>query len=275
MRSVSQVPLLMVALAFTAYGSPITTSPGSVLLLYTGFPAGSIQQYTRTGTAGPTLGLSVLGDIPESLTILNGQVYVGDGSGRVNLINSSTGAGTQVFSTSNVGLVGLGTYNGTLLAVNNTPNVINQYSATGAFLGSINLSSVPSGVNWSGLTSDNSTIYLGDYNSGRIYEYSSVGTLLGFFDTHLGAGLTAGSYDFSNSSMWVTDTNTGQAYDITTAGVALSAFGAGGRPFGVAVVPPSSVTPEPSCGSLLLVGLAVSVSLTKSRWRNRCSSGHC
>ncbi len=273
MRSASQITLLTVALACAAHASPIATSPGSVLLLYTGFPSGSIQQYTRTGTAGPTLALSVLRDIPESLTILNGQLYVGDGSGSVNLINTSSGAGTPVFSTSNVGLIGLGTYSGTLLAVNDTLNVIDQYSPTGAFLRSITLSSIPSGAGWSGLTSDNSTIYLGDYNLGRVYEYSSAGTLLGSFDTHLGAGLTAGSYDFSNSSMWVTDTNTDRAYDITTAGMTLSSFAAAGRPFGVTIVPPS-VTPEPSFGGLFLVGLALSVSSLKLHRRNQRNSGN-
>ena len=59
--------------------------------------------------------------------------------------------------------------------------------------------------------------------------------------------------------MCLTDTNTDRAYDITTAGVGLSSFAAAGTPFGVAIVP-SSVTPEPSFGPLLLVGVSVSVS---------------
>lgn len=77
-----------------------------------------------TGTPISTLPLEVLNDIPESITILNGQVYVGDGSGRVNVVNPSNGAGTTLFATPNVGLVGLGDLNGSLLAVNDTPNSI-------------------------------------------------------------------------------------------------------------------------------------------------------
>jgi hypothetical protein len=262
MRSVCQIALL-VTFVSVVHASPITTSSGSALVLYIGYPTGSIQQYTTTGTAGPTLALATLGDIPESVTILNGQVYVGDGSGRVNLINPSTGAGTPVFDTSNAGLSGLGSYNGTLLAVNNTPGTVYQYSTTGTFLKSITLSSAPAGLPWSGLTSDNSTIYIGDYYSGLIYEYSSAGTLLGSLNTNLGAGLTVGSYDFANASIWATDATTGEVYDFSTAGVLLSSFAAGVEPFGVAVVPPSSGTPEPSSGALMFTGLAGSVLFMK------------
>lgn len=261
MRWICRISLLVGVLAavISARATPVSTDPGSVLVLYTGFPTGSVQQYTRGGTAGPILGLSVLGDIPESLTVLNGQLYVGDGSGRVNLVSTVSGAGTPIFSTSNVGLVGLGDYQGNLLAVNNTPNKIYQYSTAGVALSTITLGSVPSGVNWSGITSDNSTIFLGAYNSGSIYEYSVTGSLLGSFDTHLGMGLVAGSYDFSNGSIWVTDANTGTVYDLTTSGVVLSSFATPGRSFGVAVVGPLSGTPEPSCGALVLCATAMTV----------------
>ncbi len=246
--------LVCVSSFFTAYATQLTADQGTALVLYTGFPTGTIQQYTTTGVFVSTLPLQVLNDIPESITILNGQVYVGDGSGRVNIVNLSTGTGTTLFSTPNVGLVGLGNLNGDLLAVNNTSSSILEYSTSGILRKSIGLSVVPV-TGWSGLTSDSSVIYLGDYNSGRVYEYSLIGTLLGSFDTHLGPGLVVGSYDFANDSIWVT--NPSGVYDLTNAGTILSSFAVPNRPFGVAIVPASSSTPEPASWGLLIAGISI------------------
>jgi hypothetical protein len=141
MRSIRPFTLLVcvTSFSFAAYANPISTGPGSALVLYTGFPTGTIQQYTLAGTPVSTLPLQELSDIPESITVLNGQVYVGDGSGRVNVINPSNGAGTTLFATPNVGLVGLGNLSGTLLALNDTPDSILQYSTAGVLLKSISL----------------------------------------------------------------------------------------------------------------------------------------
>ena len=142
--------IVCVSSFFTAYATPLTANPGTALVLYTGFPTGTIQQYTTTGAFVSTLPLQVLNDIPESITILNGQVYVGDGAGRVNTVDLSTGTGTTLFSTPNVGLVGLGNLNGDLLAVNNTSSSILEYSTSGILRKSIGLSVAPV-IGWSGL----------------------------------------------------------------------------------------------------------------------------
>lgn len=255
-----------------AWAEPITLTTGSLLVLQTGFPSGAIQQYGRTGTAGPTLALPVLGDIPESITVLDGQVYVGDGSGRVSLINPTTGAATTVFNTPNVALTSLGNYHGDLLALNefgfppNFPpsNTINVYSTTGLLLKSIILQSVPSGVEWNGITSDGSTIYIADFSmSGRIYKYSSTGVALGFIDTGLGSGLSGVSYDASNNSLWLSDLNTDTVYDYTTGGVLLSDFTTDISPASVAVIPESSTVPEPGGGLLALGGLLISAGVMR------------
>lgn len=248
-----------------ACGASITPTPGSLLVLQTGFPSGEIQQYGRTGAAGPTLPLPVLGDIPESITVLDGQVFVGDGSGRVSRINLSTGAATTVFNTPNVALTSLGNYNGGLLALNqfgpppNFPpsNTINVYSTNGTLLNSIVLQSVPSTVEWNGITSNGSTIFIADFSgSGLIYEYSSAGAALGSINTGLGAGLWGASYDASNNSIWIGDSNTDRVYDFTTAGALLSDFATEIHPNGVAVIPQAAI-PEPASGLLVISGLLI------------------
>ena len=47
-------------------------------------------------------------DLPESLAVLNGQLFVSDGSGGVNLINLSSGVVASRSTTPGVGLTGLG-----------------------------------------------------------------------------------------------------------------------------------------------------------------------
>jgi hypothetical protein len=256
------ITLTLVSVAL-AVGASINLTPGSVIALQTGFPSGAIQQYSRTGTAGPTLALPVLGDIPESVTVLDGQIFVGDGSGRVSSIDPATGAATTVFNTPNVALSSLGNYNGTLLALNAfglPPNfapsdMVNDYSTAGTLLGTITLQSVPSTVQWNGITSDGSIIYIANYASGRIYRYSASGTTLGFFDTGLGAGLTGVSFDLSNNSIWMSDSNTDQVFDFTTTGVLLSDFATDIQPFGLAVIPQSATVPEPSFGPFIIAGI--------------------
>ena len=263
MRFARFVGLSVVSFA-VASGAPISLTPGSLLVLQAGFPSGLIQQYSRTGTAGPTLDLPVLTDIPVSLTVLNGQLFVGDDSGRASIINPSTGAATPVFSTPAVALTSLGNYKGTLLALNEfgpppafaTGNTINVYSTTGTFLYSITLKSVPPTANWDGMTSNNSIIYIADNQSGDVFEYSPSGASLGFFDTKLGTGLSGASYDVSNNSIWVSDSKTDHVYDFSTTGVLLSDFATDITPAGVAVVPPVA-TPEPASYMLVLCAAAL------------------
>ena len=123
--------ILTLVSAACAVAASINPTPDSLLVLQAGFPSGAIQQYSRTGTAGPVLALPVLGDIPESITVLKGQIFVGDASGRVSRIAPATGAATTVFNTPNVALTSLGNYRGTLLALNKFGNPPNFFAQCG------------------------------------------------------------------------------------------------------------------------------------------------
>jgi hypothetical protein len=121
----------------------LSLTPGSILVQQLAFPpAGTIEQYTRSGNSVGSFSFTGTGDIPESLTVLNGQLFVGDGAGRVNTIDLSTGTVSSYFSTPSVGLDSLGNYNGNLLTlegVGAVPNTVNVYSTGGVLLQSINL----------------------------------------------------------------------------------------------------------------------------------------
>jgi DNA-binding beta-propeller fold protein YncE len=223
-------------------------------------PAGTIAQFTTAGKEVGTLATAGFGDIPESMTVLNGQLFVGDGAGRVNRIDLSTGNVASYFTTASFGLDSLGNYNGNLLTLEGagttSSSTVSVYSTAGALLQSITLASIPASNNWNGITSDGTTIYIADYASGRIYKYSSTGSLLGFIDTKLSSGLTGVSFDSSNNSLWVADSITDQAYDFSTSGVLLSQFSVGLDPdAGIAVVPSSE--PEPATGMLFLFALTL------------------
>jgi hypothetical protein len=81
------------------HAGSLSLTPGSVLLGQIGFPNGAVYEDTRTGTPIGDLTLPVLGDIPESLTVLNGDLFVGDGSGRVSQIDPITGNVGYSFNT--------------------------------------------------------------------------------------------------------------------------------------------------------------------------------
>ena len=182
----------------------------------------------------------------------------------------STGTVSSYFSTTSFGLDSLGNYNGNLLTlegVGAVPNTVNVYSTAGVLLQSITLSSVPANAEWNGITSNGTILYVADYASGRLYEYSASGASLGFIDTKLGSGLTGVSYDSLNNSLWVADSNTNQAYDFSTSGVLLSQFGTSIEPdAGIAVVPSVS-TPEPAPGTFLFAATALAFWIgRKRRW---------
>ena len=248
----------------------ISLTPGSILVQQLAFPpAGTIEQYTRSGNSVGSFSFTGTGDIPESLTVLNGQLFVGDGAGRVNTIDLSTGTVSSYFSTTSFGLDSLGNYNGNLLTlegVGAVPNTVNVYSTGGVLLQSITLSSVPSNAQWNGITS-NGTLYIADYASGRVYEYSASGAALGFIDTKLGSGLTGVSYDSLNTSLWVADSNTDRAYDFSTSGVLMGQFGTSVDPdAGIAVVPSVS-SPEPAPGTFLFAATALAFWIGKKQQR--------
>jgi hypothetical protein len=248
-----------ILLSFEAlHASPITLAPGSLLAqqpALLGAVTGNITEYTKSGTFTGTAQIVGTTDIAENLTVLSGQLFVSDGSGRVNRIDLSSGIVASSFNTGMVGLNGIGSYGGNLLTLSFSAHAVNVYSTTGLFQQSIALVSTPASFSWNGIASDGTILYLADYTSGRLYEYSPTGASLGFIDTHMGAGITGVSYDSSNNSLWISDASTNQVLDFSTSGTLLSQFSTGAfRPgSGIAVVP----VPEPSCGGLFAIALAI------------------
>ena len=169
MRVLKPLSLLAVFTGFIPAGSLLLT-PGSIFVQQLAFPpAGTLAQFTTSGTSVGTLATAGFGDIPESMTVLNGQLYVGDGAGKSNAIDLSTGNVASYFGTASFGLTWLGNYNGNLLALEVAfPSTISVFSTGGALLQTITLASIPAGADWNGITSDGTTLYLADYASGRI-----------------------------------------------------------------------------------------------------------
>ncbi|MBV9677666.1 MAG: hypothetical protein JO185_15110 [Acidobacteriaceae bacterium] len=225
-------------------------------------PSGNLREYSKTGDLLGTAQISGTNDIPESLTVLNGMLFVSDGSGTVSRVDLSTGRVNPVFNTGTVGLNGLGTFNGNLLTLNFSAHAVGVYSITGILQQTILLASTPTS-DWNGITSDGTTLYLADYASGRIYEYSSTGILLGFIDTNLTTQLTGVAYDPSNHSLWISDASANRVLDLSTTGALLSQFSTGSfRPSsGVAVIPVT--IPEPSYQGLWGISLVMVLTYKK------------
>jgi hypothetical protein len=247
-------------------------TPGSLLVQQASInPIGTgiIVDYTKSGTASATSATSGFFDLPENLTVLGGNLFVSDGSGRVNRMNLATGAVTSSFSVGAVGLNGLGTYNGNLLTLNFSSTAISVYSVAGVLLQSIALASHPSSLDWNGIASDGTAFYLADSPSGRLYEYATTGAFLGFLQTDAVGGLAGVSYDSANNSLWIANSSANRVEDLSINGAILSQFSTGTfRPgSGIAVVPVN--VPEPGCWELLAVALAFSFVLkTRSAVRS-------
>ena len=269
--AVAYIALLLPAI----YAGSLPLSPGSIVFGNVGFPSGSLYEVTQAGGALGNLALPVLSDIPESVTVLNGKLFVGDGAGVVSQIDPSTGNVINFFQTPAFGLNSLGNYNGNLIAFPTVSypgpaDTIYEYTAAGGFVQSITLQTLPSSASWSGLTSNGSVLYLADYSSGLLYEYSLTGVLLGSVDTHLGAGLIGVSFDSANDSLWVADSLTDVAYDLSESGSVLSDFATGIAPTGGIAVVPGNATPEPGSFFLSSLGAAGLLVGAFSRRRKSC-----
>jgi hypothetical protein len=141
------------------------------------------------------------------------------------------------------------------------------YSSAGVLQRSIPLAATPTTFNWNGITSDGAVLYLGDFSSGRIYEYSVSGSLLGFITPKSGRSVSGLSYDPSNNSLWIGSGAT--VYDIALDGTVLSQFAPGiTANAGIALIPVS--TPEPSSLPLFFTATGV---LTLLRKRAHSVSG--
>ncbi|HLH02869.1 MAG TPA: hypothetical protein VKX25_08865 [Bryobacteraceae bacterium] len=239
---------------------PIDLAPGSLLLSQPtiAITTANTITYSQSGKILSTGQITGTGDLAEAMTVLSGQLYVSDGSGAINRIDLSSGAVSSSFSTGMIGLDGLGSLGTNLIAVDFQSTAIAVYTPGGQFLNSITLASVPSGLlDWTGLASDGSLFYIGDYGSGRIYRYDMTGRLVGYIDTGLTNSLLSLSYDAANKSLWVT--SGAAVLDYSLNGTVLSQFATGSfRGSSIAVVPGSSV-PEPDSRAVVAIVLAIAV----------------
>jgi hypothetical protein len=253
---------LLFGLLMSCFGtldaSPFTLTPGSLLVMQALFPVGTgtIAEDTKSGTTSQTLAISGFNDLPENLTVLNGSLYVSDGSGAVNRIDLATGTAVSSFNIGAFGLNGLGSLNGNLLTLTFDSTAVGVYSTSGVLQQSITLASTPASLDWNGIASNGRTLYLADYNSGRLYEYSTTGASLGFIQTNAVKGLSGVSYDSSNNSLWIANSADSEIEDLSASGVLLSEFSTGALfpGSGVAVIPVSA--PEPDGQAFLAIAFA-------------------
>lgn len=114
------------------HADPISLTPGSLLVSFP-TPVITTANLITNSKSGVILSqgqITGTGDLAESMTILNGNLYVSDGAGRVNTIDLASGAVSSYFSTGMVGLQGLASLSGDLLALSFSSNAVNVYSAT-------------------------------------------------------------------------------------------------------------------------------------------------
>ena len=254
---------------------PITLVPGSLLVQGPNLispQTGTIIEYTTAGTVIQNDAISGTGDIPESLTILNGNLYVSDGAGHVNLMNLNTGGVTSYFDTGMFGLNGLSNLGGNLLAMHFLDTAVSVYSTDGVLQNTIPLSFLPTNYDWNGIATNGSVLYIADYTSGNLYEYSLTGSLLGSISTGIQMGLTGVTYDPLNDSLWVNDNGTDQVLDFSTTGSLLSEFSTGGfnNGSGIAFVPAN--VPEPGYAGLLFSVLAMAAMVGTRQRAKRSAS---
>jgi hypothetical protein len=244
--------------ATASYSSPIDLASRSVLVGHIDFPiSNTVEQFTQTGSHSNSLLLGFSG-LAESLAVLNGGLFVSDSSGTVRRIDPISG-----------------TFGSNLLTLSFNSNQINVYSPAGALQTSIPLATTPPGFSWNGVTSDGRSLFLADVASGRIYNYSLLGSPIGFFQTGL-LGVSGVAYDAATNSLWIAnspfpDTANQGVYRFSTTGALLDSFSTPTfRPSaGIAVT--GSVVPEPP--SLLLMGTALAVGAARVRWRRTRGSG--
>jgi hypothetical protein len=263
--------------ATASYSSPIDLASRSVLVGQIGFPTSNIvEQFTLTGSHSNSLLLGFSG-LAESLAVLDGALFVSDSGGTVRRIDPISGNVVSSFSTGTVGLSGLGTFGSNLLTLSFNSNQINVYSPVGALQTSIRLATTPPGFTWNGVTSDGQSLFLADFASGRIYNYSLLGSQIGFFQTGL-LGVSGVAYDAATNSLWVAnsplaDTANRGAYRFSTAGALLGSFSTPTVAPNAGIAVTGSVVPEPT--SLLLTGTALGGLAARVRWRRTRGSGSC
>jgi hypothetical protein len=253
------------------HADPISLAPGSLLVASptAAITTADVITYSKSGLILSQGQITGTGDLSESMTVLNGNLYVSDGAGRVNTIDLASGAVSSYFSTGMVGLDGLASLTGDLLALSFSSNAVDVYSTSGVLQRSITLASLPSNFSWSGLATDGSILYLDDATSGRIYEYSLSGVQLGSFPSGVLNTLIGLSYDASNHSLWITNSSfngPSKVIDLSTTGTQLSQFSTGSfDPYGGIAVVPVNI-PEPGSLGLLLLPAIVALAAGLSKF---------
>ena len=273
MRHIRVVALWIAAIsgaATASYASPIDLASRSVLVGQIGFPtSNTVEQFTQTGSHSTSLLLGFSG-LAESLAVLDGSLFVGDSSGTVRRVDPISGNVVSSFGTGSVGLTGLGTFGSNLLTLSFNSSQVDVYSPAGALQTSIRLATTPPGFSWNGVTSDGHSLFLADFASGAIYNYSLLGSQIGFFQTGL-SGVSGVAFDAATNSLWVANSplagTAGRGvYRFATAGALLDSFSTPTIAPNAGIAVTGSVVPEPP--SLLLMGAALGAFTAGVRRRN-------
>lgn len=141
------IPLCLISVR-ALIAAPISFSPGSLLTGQVAFPTSTLYQYTPGGS--PTGSLLLAEGLPtgisglaESLTFLNGALYVGDETGIINRIDPASGNVILHFGTAGYGLTSLGDYLGNLLALSFNSTSVGIYAPSGTLQKSVALQATP------------------------------------------------------------------------------------------------------------------------------------
>ncbi len=225
------------------------TAP-SILVGQIGFPSSNaVYQFSINGTHTNSLLLGFSG-LLESLTVLNNELFVSDSSGNIRQIDPGSGNVLSIFGSGIIGLNGLGTYQSNVLALGFSSTAVSVYSSSGILQTTISLTTLPTGFDWDGVTSDGTSLFLADDGTDRIYQYSIGGTLLGSFNPGI-LGLSGIAYDVLTNSLWVDSSSTPGVYEFSKTGTLLGSFLTPGitPDAGIAVL---AGTPEPASWWLVM-----------------------
>ncbi len=228
MRIVRLVSLCVLCLFSVSPGQAgsIDLTVRSILVGQIGFPnMNTVEQFTIGGTHTNSLSMAFSG-LAESLTVLGNHLFVGDSSGIVRLIDAASGNVVSSFNAGTVGLDGLGTYQSNILALPFSSTSVFVYSSSGVLQATIALARLPP-VDWNGVASDGTSLFVADSGTGLIIRYSIGGAQLGSFDPGIG-GLSGVAYDASTDSLWVANgfatASTRGVYQFSKTGTPMSFF---------------------------------------------------
>jgi hypothetical protein len=160
---------------------------------------GTIREYTKAGALSESLAITGGFGTLTGLTVLGDQVYVSNSGGNVGRVDLTTGAVTSVFIATN-GNEGLGDNGANLLAYNYSTGQVQEFTATGSPVQSINVANTGAGIDGWG-----SRIFVSELDGGSaIREFNQSGALVATITTGLPTGSITGlGYDPTADAYWV------------------------------------------------------------------------